>query len=172
LQSGASVDVVISGGRETIVVPPLVGLTSSEEAQQELRALGLSLGTLTEVESEQPSGVVVATDPPAGTEVQLGSVVNIEVSKGTKSVPELVGLTEAQARSDLINAGFVVNVVTQEDAVAPPGTVLAQTPRAGKKVAPGSLVTLTVAITPAAPAPDPNQPVPIPQPAPAPVPTP
>jgi serine/threonine-protein kinase len=172
LQSGASVDVVISGGRETIVVPPLVGLTSSEEAQQELRALGLSLGTLTEVESEQPSGVVVATDPPAGTEVQLGSVVNIEVSKGTKSVPELVGLTEAQARSDLINAGFVVNVVTQEDAVAPPGTVLAQTPRAGKKVAPGSLVTLTVAITPAAPAPDPSQPVPTPQPAPAPVPTP
>jgi serine/threonine-protein kinase len=172
LQSGASVDVVISGGRETIVVPPLVGLTSSEDAQQELRALGLSLGTLTEVESEQPSGVVVATDPPAGTEVQLGSVVNIEVSKGTKSVPELVGLTEAQARSDLINAGFVVNVVTQKDAVAPPGTVLAQTPRAGKKVAPGSLVTLTVAITSAAPVPNPSQPVPTPEPAPAPVPTP
>jgi len=172
LQSGASVDVVISGGRETIVVPPLVGLTSAEDAQQELRALGLSLGTLTEVESEQPSGVVVATDPPAGTEVQLGSAVNIEVSKGTKVVPELVGLTEAQARSDLINAGFVVNVVTQEDGVAAPGTVLAQTPRAGRKVAPGSLVTLTVAIPLTAPVPDPTQPTPIPEPVPAPVPSP
>jgi len=172
LQSGASVDVVISGGRETIVVPPLVGLTSAEDAQQELRALGLSLGTLTEVESEQPSGVVVATDPPAGTEVQLGSVVNLEVSKGTKVVPELVGLTEAQARSDLINAGFVVNVVTQEDGVVAPGTVLAQTPRAGRKVAPGSLVTLTVAVPLTTPVPDPTQPTPIPEPVPAPGPNP
>lgn len=172
LQSGASVDVVISGGRETIVVPQLVGLTSADQAQQDLRALGLALGTLTEVESEQPAGVVVATDPPSGTEVQLGSVVNIEVSKGTKNIPNLVGLTEAQARSDLINAGFVVNVVTQEDAVAAPGTVLAQTPRPGRKVAPGSLVTLTIAIPSTEPVPDPNQPGPTPPPVPVPEPVP
>lgn len=172
LQSGASVDVVISGGRETIVVPQLVGLTSADQAQQDLRALGLALGTLTEVESEQAAGVVVATDPPSGTEVQLGSVVNIEVSKGTKNIPNLVGLSEAQARSDLINAGFVVNVVTQEDAIAAPGTVLAQTPRPGRKVAPGSLVTLTVAIPSTEPIPDPNQPGPTPPPVPVPEPVP
>lgn len=178
LQSGGAVDVTISGGGETIVVPQLVGLTSIEDAQLELRALGLALGTVTEVESEQESGVVVATEPPSGTEVPLGTNVNIEVSKGTKTVPSLVGLTEAQARSDLINAGFIVNVVTQEDAVAPAGTVLAQTPRPGRKVPPGSLVTLTVAVTPTIvtpdpSVPDPNQPeIPSPAPTPPPVPTP
>jgi len=175
LQSGGTVDVTISGGGETIVVPQLVGLPSIEAAQLELRALGLALGTITEVESEQASGVVVATDPPSGTELELGSTVNVEVSKGTKTVPSLIGLTEAQARSDLINAGFVVNVVTQEDGQVVAGTVLAQTPRAGRKVPPGSLVTLTIALTPAVVTPEPVAPPlpePVPAPAPAPVPAP
>lgn len=172
LQSGGAVDVTVSGGTETIVIPQLVGLSNIEEAQRELRALGLTLGSVTEVDSEQPSGVVVSSNPPAGSEVRVGSTVDVEVAKGTKAVPSLIGLTEAQARSDLINAGFVVNVVTLEDALATPGTVLAQTPRAGRKVPPGSLVTLTIAIAPPFVEPEPQPPVPTPEPVPAPVPAP
>lgn len=176
LQTGGTVDVTISGGGETIVVPQLVGLPSIEDAQLELRALGLGLGTVIEVESEQESGVVVATDPPSGTELALGSTVNIEVSKGTKTVPSLIRLTEAQARSDLINAGFIVNVVTQEDGSQPAGTVLAQTPRPGRKVPPGSLITLTVALTPSVITPEPGPPdpgvPPLPEPGPGPTPVP
>ena len=90
------------------------------------------------------------------------------MSNGKAKVPDVVGSSEAQARSDLINAGFDVNVVQQETDAQPEGTVLAQSPKAGSSVVRGTLVTITVAKAPPPPPrprrPPPRRPTPTPTP--------
>jgi serine/threonine-protein kinase len=95
--------------------------------------------------STQPAGYVLAQDPSAGAQVDAGSAVNITVSSGQVSVPNVVGATEAQARSDLAQAGFDTQVIMLADPIAVVGTVLAQSPQAGQSLARGSTVTITVA---------------------------
>jgi serine/threonine-protein kinase len=83
-------------------------------------------------------------------------MVNITVSSGLVQVPLVTGLSEAQARSDLAQAGFEAQVVEQNDPSITEGTVLAQSPKAGSDLARGSTVTITVAITIPEPEPEPS----------------
>ena len=155
---GTRVDIVISTGKDQATVPQLVGLTSQDDARTALTQAGLLLGKVTPVASDQPAGAVVAQSQPPGTSVDNGSSVDISVSDGKVAVPSVVGESEAQARSDLINAGFEPNVVKQEDGTKPAGTVLAQSPKAGTSAVKGTLVTITVATAP--PSPPPTTPTP------------
>jgi serine/threonine-protein kinase len=163
---GSAIAVVISAGKEQVTVPTLTGLTSADQARAALVDVGLNLGTVTPVDSDQPQGVVVSQDPPAQETVDAGSLVNIEVSNGKTTVPDVVGSSEAQARSDLANAGFDVNVVQQETDAASPGTVLAQSPKGGTTAVKGTLVTITVAKAPPPPptTPPPSTTAPAPSP--------
>ena len=114
------------------------------------------LGKVTEVDSDQPKGAITAQNPPAQSQVDAGSLVDVSVSNGKAKVPTVVGASEAQARSELINAGFEVNVTAQEDGTVPAGQVLAQSPKAGTSAVKGTLVTITVAKAPPAPTPTPT----------------
>ncbi len=168
IEQGQAVNVTISTGREQSTVPQLVGLTSLDDVRIALSDFGLVLGAITEADSNQPGGYVLEQNPGEGTQVAAGSAVDIVVSSGLVEVPDVTGATEAQARSDLAQAGFEVQVVEQESSGSAPGTVLAQSPQPGTQSARGSLVTITVAI--AAPAPTPS-PTPSPTPTVDPTPT-
>jgi eukaryotic-like serine/threonine-protein kinase len=148
LAKGQPVDVTVSTGKTQVSVPNLVGLTSADAARAALVDAGLTLGRVTPVDSDQPAGAVVAQGTPSGSTVDGGSPVDISTSNGKAKVPNVVNESEAQARSDLINAGFEANVVTQPDGTQPPGTVLAQSPKAGTSAVKGTLVTITVASAP------------------------
>jgi serine/threonine-protein kinase len=89
--------------------------------------------------------------------VDEGSTVDLVVSTGLVPVPGVIGDTEAQARATLVNAGFEVQVLTQEDAEATAGTVIAQSPEEGTPTRLGSVVTLTVATAPPTPSPTPTE---------------
>jgi eukaryotic-like serine/threonine-protein kinase len=79
---GSSVTLTVSSGPANVLVPSLIGLTQGSAGQQ-LGSLGLSLGGLTSAPSSQyASGLVIASDPPAGTPVAPGSSVSIVVSTG------------------------------------------------------------------------------------------
>jgi serine/threonine-protein kinase len=148
-------------------VPQLVGLTSLEAARVALADANLQLGSITEEDSNQPPGYVLAQEPAEGTQLGAGSPVAVTVSSGLVTVPTLVGLSEAQARSDLAQAGFDAQVVEQEDALASPGVVLAQSPQPGSQLSRGSIVTITVAVAPPVPtiAPEPTiEPIPTEEP--------
>jgi serine/threonine-protein kinase len=148
IQRGQSVNVTISSGLEQISVPALVALSSADAARQALNDAGLNLGAVVEQPSTQPAGYVLAQDPAAGAQVDSGSAVNITVSSGQVTVPNVVGASEAQARSDLAQAGFDTQVVVLTDSTALGGTVLAQSPQAGQTLARGSVVTISVAASP------------------------
>jgi serine/threonine-protein kinase len=127
-----------------IDVPDVVG-GSIADARRQLRSLGLT-ATVARVRSDEPAGTVVRQSPGAGAEVRKGASVRLQVSTGpqTLDVPDVTGLDEDSARSELEGAGFEVRVVDQETTdPAEDGVVLAQEP-AGGTASEGSVVTLTV----------------------------
>ena len=103
-------------------------------------------------------------------------MIAISVSSGQVRVPAVIGVSVAQARSDLVQAGLDAQIVEQLDDTVPTGTVLAQSPLPGTAVDRGTLVTITVAIAPEPTAevpidPFPTESAPAPAPVPVPVPT-
>jgi beta-lactam-binding protein with PASTA domain len=118
-----------------VTVPSLKGLTA-EDAQAELAQLGLTANP-NAVPGSEPAGTVVAQDPAAGTTVDTGSAVNVNVSDGAKtekeSMPNLVGLSrsDAQAQLEQVGLSYSVFVVPSDE---PVGTVVAQDPAAGTPV--------------------------------------
>ena len=176
IEQNQAVNVTISGGLEQATVPQLVGLTSLDSVRLALSDANLQLGTIKEKASSQPTGYVLAQDPPEGTQVEAGSMIAISVSSGQVRVPAVIGVSVAQARSDLVQAGLDAQIVEQLDDTVPTGTVLAQSPLPGTAVARGTVVPITVAIAPEPTAevpiePCPTESAPAPVPVPVPVPT-
>ena len=156
IEQGQSVNVTISAGREQATVPQLIGLTSLDDVRTALADANLVLGDILEEESNQPAGYVLDQDPTEGTQVAAGTAIAITVSSGLVEVPDVVGISESQALSDLARAGFETQVIDQEIADVTPGEVLAQSPQPGSRLERGALVTITVAVGPIIPTPEPT----------------
>ena len=144
LAKGQAVSVTVSAGRAQVQVPTLTGLATADDAQVALAEVQLVLGTVTQRDSGEPEGTVLSQSPAGGTTVNAGSKVNITVSNGMVTVPNVVNQSEAQAQATLQNAGFNVQVVDQQSTQTD-GTVLAQSPTANNKAKKGTTVTITVA---------------------------
>ena len=154
-----------------VEVPQFVG-TLLADATREAEGLGLVLEP-TNVPSDQPVGTIITQDPPEGTVVEPGAVVSVTVAQGLETVPtpNLRNKTEAQAVQEIVAAGLVPGVKTEEfDPTVPVGLVAAQNPAPGVVVAKESPVDYTVSKGPE-PTPTPT-PTPTPMPTPSPTPTP
>jgi serine/threonine-protein kinase len=130
-----------------LVVVPQLALVSAEQASQELQDLDLKVNRREETNDIIPPGIVIETDPPAGTEVEVGSFVILVVSAGAEQfgVPEVVGETEDVARALIEAQGFQIGQVTYtltEDIAE--STVISQSPAAGTPAEAGTLVDLVV----------------------------
>ena len=163
IEQGQAVNVTISTGREQATVPQLLGLTSLDAVRTALSDASLQLGDVTEEDSNQPAGYVLAQDPAEGAQLAAGSAVSVVVSSGLVEVPDVSGVSVAQARSDIAQAGFEIQVIEQEsDDLEPPGIVLAQAPPPGTSLERGSIVTITISIEPEpteSPTPEPTEPI-------------
>ncbi|MBK5232105.1 MAG: PASTA domain-containing protein [Thermoleophilia bacterium] len=149
LKRGSEVTLFVSSGPSQVGVPPLVGVTF-EAAKQRLSAKGLEYNS-TGTESDRPEGEVVTQDPDAGTRVDPGSTVELTVSTGPAdtdtSVPNVVGLTAAEAESDLTAAGFTVSTQDQStDIEQQDGRVVDQNPSGGSTVADGTRIVIMVGV--------------------------
>jgi serine/threonine-protein kinase len=129
-------------GASTVNVPNVVRL-QQREAVQRLNQRGLIARLKTRASSAEP-GTVVAQDPSPGADVVRHSVVTLTVSAvQTEAVPKVVGKRQSAAVSALRAQGFQVKTIGTVSG-KPSGTVLAQNPPAGGRVAHGSTVTLRV----------------------------
>jgi eukaryotic-like serine/threonine-protein kinase len=147
---GSRVSIVVSEGPANAPLLDVTGLTSSK-AEAELRKAHLKTKTKTEASKTVEAGRVIATEPPAETEVQEGRVITLLVSSGPAPVhvPDLTGelleAAEATLANDELSVGTIGKRVSGSQA---PGTVLAQSPSTGNSVSAGSKVNLTVAQAP------------------------
>lgn len=150
LTKGSRVTISVSTGPSSSALPEVVGLEASK-ATAKLRAAGFKPTTEAQASSTVASGRVISTDPPAGTELQAGSPVTVEVSSGPPqtTIPDVTGQSRAAAEATLSDAGLKVGAVAQQSSSEQtPGTVLAQSPEGGTSSPRGATVELTIAEAP------------------------
>jgi len=153
-----------SGGEDTpaepttasVQVPNLVDQTQAA-ATAALQQAGLVLGPVTTAASNDVAeGSVISTDPAAGATVDEGTTVSLVVSAGpdTVPIPNVVGLPEAEATSNLQNAGFTRINTRQAPSTEPAGQVVAVDPGQGSQANPETQVITLSLSTGSAPVPD------------------
>ena len=141
---GSAVTLTLSDGPGDTTVPVnLVGLTLTQ-ARDLLSSAGLVISQTLPVDSNQQPGVVLAVTPSGGSTLPAGSGVILQIASGKIQVPQLVGLTEIEAKTILTQAGFQVVSIDATDPTQVVGNVLAQAPDAGTTLTIGSSVTITV----------------------------
>jgi len=140
---GERVEIVASKGGVPRVTLPTVKGEQYSHAYQKLTTLGLR-PTEHLVASTKPSGTVLGETPPSGTRVKKGALVYLTVStRNSVVVPNVVGESTAAAGSTLGATGLTAgSVSTACSSQYGSGIVMAQTPKAGTHVAPGTKVNL------------------------------
>jgi eukaryotic-like serine/threonine-protein kinase len=157
---GSTVRLYVSSGPGQVTVPTVVG-EDQAGAQATLGNSELKVSAVSQ-ESDQPSGTVLRQDPPPGSTVDRGSTVTIVVAREANrvTVPGVVGEDESSASATLSAAGLGVAIADRQ--VSSPdsdGQVLAQHPAGGRRVTPGTSVTIVVGRF-SAPSPTPPRPSP------------
>jgi eukaryotic-like serine/threonine-protein kinase len=147
----AVLDTEPSSGPE-VAVPQLVGATL-EQALARLEAERLRPGRILEVETESsPAGTVLAQQPGPGTLLPTGGTVDVTVARSPQltTVPNVAGLSEADALQRLRSAGLVPGArVRAPSDTLPSGTVIGTQPGPGTRVAVDTVVEVTVSDGPA-----------------------
>ncbi|MDX3581100.1 Stk1 family PASTA domain-containing Ser/Thr kinase [Streptomyces europaeiscabiei] len=112
IEKGSTVTLTVARAPDKETVPD-VARQSCDAAKNQIAANNL-VGTCTEVETDDDSlvGKVVATNPEAGSELNKGDTVTIQIGKAAEEekpeaeVPNVVGRTVGQAKQILQAAGF------------------------------------------------------------------
>ncbi len=133
---------------EYVRVPKLLGL-SRGRASAAVRRAGLHVSFRRHF-SQAPKGIVIDQSPRRGVRVADGDMIDATLSAGPPpvTVPNVAGRPASDAEADLArsNLRFAVRQVPAPGAVA--GAVTRESPAGGAKLAPRSIVALTVAEPP------------------------
>lgn len=120
---------------------------SVEEAKTYLQQNNLVAKEEEVADNDVKEGNVVSTDPDPGTEVPEGETVVLKVSTGPEDVkiPDLKGMSEAQARQELEKVGLNAGSNIEENSPdEDKGTVLSTEPKKDSTVKAGSTVDLVL----------------------------
>jgi serine/threonine-protein kinase len=148
VQKGSGVVLTISDGPGDSIVPiDLVGM-SLIDARTALSSVGLLVTATEAVPSDEAQGTVLKVTPEPGSTITAGSGVVLQIASGQVLVPSLIGTDALQAKTILVQAGFLVNEVVGYDANQPIGVVIRQAPDAGTTQTIGKSVTITINKTP------------------------
>ena len=94
--------------------------------------------------SDEVQGTVLKVTPEAGSTVTAGTGVVLTIASGEVEVPNLIGIEAIQAKTLLIQAGFLVREFNDYDAAQTPGVVIRQAPDPGTTQTIGKSVTITI----------------------------
>ncbi len=138
------IELTVSLGKKTVVVPYVIGATETN-AKAMLGEKELKVTVEYKNSDSFAAGLVMSQSVEAKKEVTPGTEVKITVSKGAASfaVPNVVGKSEASAKSTLNGKGLKVSVTYAKDSSVAEGNVIGQTPSSGNVKA-GDTVTIKV----------------------------
>ncbi|HEY1619464.1 MAG TPA: PASTA domain-containing protein [Streptosporangiaceae bacterium] len=146
-KDGSTITLTLSLGPVKIPVPSVTGEPLAQ-AQQQLKSAGLVPGTPVQTPSTTiAAGVVVSTDPVAGTDWPKDKPVGITVSAGPP-LPDFIGGQVAAAEAAAAAGGYHINPVNDTKSTQPSGTVVRQSPVAGTPIHAGEVVTVYVSTGP------------------------
>jgi len=141
------IHLTVSKGGASILIPDLKGLTL-EQAKERLDKLGLSLGAIENGnDPDKPSEIIISQSPEPGSKAAKGTRVNITVNMKQKiSIPNVVGMTLADARKTLLTMKLSVGTIHSTDGVTADDSsalVVSQDPAGGESSS-NNVVNLTI----------------------------
>ena len=146
------VTVVISSGSTGVAIPNVVGRAEAD-AIAAITGAGLKSPIVDYAYNDTiEMGNVISQSPSFGNTVGLKDSITIVVSRGAETkmvtVPNLVNKTESQARQELDTLGLSVSISATQimSATIPAGSVASQNYSAGREVAAGTTIELTLSI--------------------------
>ena len=141
---GSAVTLTISDGPGDAIVPDdLIGM-SLIDARTSLAAAGLVIARTEAAPSDEAQGTVLSVLPEPGSTIIAGTGVVLTIASGEVEVPNLIGVEAIQAKTLLIQAGFLVREFNDYDATQAVGVVIRQAPDAGTTQTIGKPVTITI----------------------------
>ncbi|MCR5137460.1 MAG: Stk1 family PASTA domain-containing Ser/Thr kinase [Oscillospiraceae bacterium] len=148
---GVEVKLSVATG-DTVTVVPDVSNMDYRSATAVLRQYGLYIEVVNTASESVERDRVVRTEPAAGLEVTTASLVYVYVSCGTqlnyRTVPNLIGLSEEAAISQIENNGFSYGWSQREHSDLAAGTVIGQSLAAFNTAEEHSMIYLTVSSGP------------------------
>jgi len=163
-KTGTTITYWVSKGVESRTVPYVIG-KPYDEAVRILYDENFKVEKVrTEYSDTVPKDCVISQDPTSGTTQKEGTVIKLVVSDGPAppppvKIPDIVGMTPAQAGNTLGNLGLYVDIVYVETSIpSEVGKVLYCDPGVDSEVQRGTTVKLAVGEAP----PDPPDPPPVP----------
>lgn len=148
VKEGRRIYLFISGGEPVVYVPKLKG-KSIRDAKLTLERIGLKLGEIKEIPSDNPKDMIFDQELAEGTRIKKGSSVGVYISvgnmEGSITVPDLVGKSLAEAEKVLADSTLKVGKINYQRSFSLlPNTILDQYPSKGNKINPGDAVDLFV----------------------------
>ncbi len=153
VKKGRRVYLTVCKGYRIFAMPKLIGL-SERDARFTVQELNLEIGHSDFCTDDfYPEGVVCGQSINAGTEVRIGTRVDLTVSVGVVPsrfiVPDVVGKSLEDATLQIRKAGLVPGLISQQSTnELLPNTVISQSLQAGLEVNQGDAVDLVVSILP------------------------
>ncbi len=137
-------------GSQNAIIPKVVGRTK-QEATVALENEGFEVAVIRENSETIAKDYVIAQDPREDSKLQRGGTVTITVSLGAESsevpMPDLKGLTGAEATTELDNLGLTLKIVGEEysDKYAQ-GQIISQNYTVGSTIKGGTEVEVHVSL--------------------------
>ncbi|MBR6045292.1 MAG: Stk1 family PASTA domain-containing Ser/Thr kinase [Ruminococcus sp.] len=146
VREGFTLELTISKGPRMVEVPDLTKKTQSV-AESELKSVGFVPKPRPKFSDDIPEGMVIETEPAAGTQYAAGAEVIVFVSRGPMEtqmkVPNLVGMTQEKA-IQVLKENKLVSKVIPVDQEENKGKVIEQSHPEGTYVDKGEEITLYV----------------------------
>jgi serine/threonine-protein kinase len=145
LRTRATVTLIPSLGPPLLPVPDVHGDTQ-DRATKALKRAGFQVVVKPRFDDTAAAGTVIDQNPNAGVKLEQGSQVTITVSKGPPPVkiPDVTGAPEADARTALEAAGFVVTTSDEFSTTVAQGDVIRTDPPVNSQAPKGSTVNVVV----------------------------
>ena len=103
-----------------------------------------------DTDSEEPEGTITNQNPQAGTQVEAGASITLEVAQSSDetTVPDIRNQTREQAQSTLEQNGLVARFEEQADDDVEEGHVISVSPEVGSPIQRGETVTVQISTGP------------------------
>jgi beta-lactam-binding protein with PASTA domain len=138
---GATVTITVSSGPVMISMPQVTG-QQQQAAVAAIKKAGLTVGgTTTAASTSIAAGIVISTNPVAGTSWPQNKGVTITVSAGPP-LPSFVGQQLSAAQAAAQSGGYKINAVPDASSTQPANTITSQSPAPGTPISPGEVVTV------------------------------
>lgn len=148
VNKNSTIVVYISDSSSQVEVPDVYGYEYTS-AESVIKGQGFDVKVVKEKSDEVDIGMVIKTYPAKGEKASAGSLITIYVATSEEvepvDVPNLVGMTIAQARAALESVGLGLNTARTEyrGSAEPAGTIVGHE-YIGEKVLPGTRIAIYV----------------------------